>query len=631
MRQVVLISGRICTGKSGLARRLKDEFGYYLIRTSKTLAEVAKQRGLPSDRMSLQALGDVMDTETHHRWVLDTVEGHLSSLTRTAPVVVDNIRTAQQLEHFRQNHDWVIVHAHLYAPISELERRFQKKNAGPGRGTETYGDADLLKKDSDIAFFMKDADVRINTGRSDGLDTLVRVAARLGLYSPPHVRCVDVLVGGQYGSEGKGHVAAYLARDYDVLLRVGGPNAGHTVSSASGVYTYHQLPSGARDTDAKLLLGPGMTLNVDRLLDEIAECGVTPQRLFIDPEAMIIELEDLEREKELVTKIGSTGQGGGAAAARRILNRKPGAVRLARDISELRPFVGTPPLYRGSTRRQLEFAYREGQSILLEGTQGSGLSLYHGSYPHVTSRDTNVAGCLAEAGISPNRVRRVLMVVRPTPIRVGNPDGEGTSGRLKHEVTFDEVANSAGLDPTEVKNLEKTSTTKRDRRVGWFEWEQFREACALNAPTDIVLTFADYFDGKNRNARRFEQLTQETISSSRSLNAWLRRQSLLLTHDFLAPRRKKSICGRSLIEEIGPYDAKPSEGLRSSECRDGKRHRSLVNTGLRVALYPGRTARPQLHVEQNLPRRYPPNAARSSATSRSSALLVSGAVETASP
>jgi len=460
----------------------------------------------------LQDLGDAMDAETDHRWVLDVVERHLSSLPAKIPAVIDNVRTAQQLEHFRRRHGWIIVHAHLYAPRPELERRFRQKHIGCSGETATkYTDADLLKNESDVLSFRKDADARINTGRTDGRDTLVRVAARLGLYSPPHVRCVDVLVGGQYGSEGKGHVAAYLARDYDILLRVGGPNAGHTVSSESGVYTYHQLPSGARDTDAKLLLGPGMTLNVDRLLGEIEECGVTPERLFIDPRAMIIEPEDLERERGLVAEIASTGQGGGAAAARRILDRKPGAVRLARNILQLQAYVGEPPLYRGSTRRQLELAYREGQSILLEGTQGSGLSLYHGLYPHVTSRDTNVAGCLAEAGISPSRVRRILMVVRPMPIRVGNPDGEGTSGLLKHEVTFEEIAKGANLDPEEVTKLEKTSTTKRDRRVGWFEWEQFRDACSLNAPTDIVLTFADYIDAKNQNARRFEQLSQDTI------------------------------------------------------------------------------------------------------------------------
>ncbi len=510
MRQVVLVSGHICSGKSGLGQRLCDEFGYDLIRTSDILREEAQRRGLPTDRLSLQAIGDTMDEETQHRWVFQAVEKHIVNLDANIPIVIDNVRTSQQLEHFRRFHDWQTVHAHLYAPRAELESRFQKKHAAEaGLG---YTGADLLKNEQDILFFKQDADVRINTGRTDGRDTLVRVAARLGLYSPPDIRCVDVLVGGQYGSEGKGHVAAYLSRDYDVLVRVGGPNAGHTVSSDSGVYTYHQLPSGARDCDAKLLLGPGMTINVERLLQEIKECQVTPERLFIDPQAMIIEAEDLEQEKELVAKIASTGQGGGAAAARRILGRKPGVVRLARNVPELEPYVGKTPLYYGSTTRQLELAYRKSQSILLEGTQGSGLSIYHGLYPHVTSRDTNVAGCLAEAGISPSRVRRILMVIRPTPIRVGNPDSEqGTSGLLKHEVTFEEVANSAKLDPAEVTRLEKTSTTKRDRRVGWFEWEQFRHACALNAPTDIVLTFADYIDASNQRARRFEQLTEDTI------------------------------------------------------------------------------------------------------------------------
>jgi adenylosuccinate synthase len=104
------------------------------------------------------------------------------------------------------------------------------------------------------------------------------------------------------------------------------------------------------------------------------------------------------------------------------------------------------------------------------------------------------------------------MVVRPTPIRVGNPDNEGeTSGPLKHEVTFAEVAKAARLDPEQVTALEITSTTKRPRRVGWFEWDQFRKACVLNAPTDIVLTFADYVDAENQHARRFEQLSENTI------------------------------------------------------------------------------------------------------------------------
>jgi adenylosuccinate synthase len=407
--------------------------------------------------------------------------------------------------------------------------------------------ADHIKNAEDVESFKRDADVRIYSTRTDARDNFVRVAARLGLYSAPDVKCVDVLVGGQYGSEGKGHVAAYLAREYDVIVRVGGPNAGHTVSSASGVYTYHQLPSGARDVSARLLLGPGMTINVESLLKEIKECGISPDRLFIDPQAMIIEEQDVQREKGLVGSIASTGRGGGAAAARRILERANSSTRLARDVPELRPYVGMGPSYRGSTAAQLERAYRLRQSILLEGTQGSGLSIYHGYYPYVTARDTNVAGCLAEAGISPSRVRRILMVIRVTPIRVGNPDGESgaTSGPLKHETTFDEVAKAAGLDGSELKALEKTSTTKRDRRVGWFEWEQFRNACALNAPTDLVLTFADYIDVKNRDARRFEQLTENTIKFVEELERVAQAPVSLVNTRF--PREEESTLDRRTV------------------------------------------------------------------------------------
>lgn len=513
MRQVVLISGHICTGKSELALRLNRDFGYHAVSTSNILRIIAETHHAATDRLALQSLGDDLDKQTNHRWLLDEVIKEATNLTGEPPIVVDNVRTWDQLQHFRTYHGFSVIHAHLWAPKKILEQRYSKKNAErPDEAGQSYTDADLIKNEKDIQAFKNDADVRINTARTDSADTLVRVAARLGLYGGSDIRCVDVIVGGMYGSEGKGHVAAYLANDYDILVRVGGPNAGHTVSSASGVYTYHQLPSGARDTTAKLLLGPGMTVYVPDLLKEIAECNVSRERLFIDPQTMIIEDVDFKSEEELKKNIASTGRGSGAAAARRILDRKPGAVRLARDIPELEQYVGEKAPYRGSIVAHLETAYREGQSILLEGTQGSGLSIFHGSYPYVTSRDTNVAGCLAEAGISPARVRRILLVVRPTPIRVGNPDGgQETSGPLKHEVTFAEVAIHAGLDPAEITKLEITSTTKRPRRVGWFEWDQFRSACVLNAPTDIVLTFADYLNSSNKDARRFEQLHIDTI------------------------------------------------------------------------------------------------------------------------
>lgn len=239
------------------------------------------------------------------------------------------------------------------------------------------------------------------------------------------------------------------------------------------------------------------------LLREIKDCKLTPARLAIDPQAMVITRKDKRVERSLVRGIGSTGSGSGAASARKITDRYKPSTKLARNVRSLRRYVRP-------TLDILEDAYKHGKYVLLEGTQGSGLSIHHGHYPYVTSRDTNVAGCLAEAGISPSRVRKVLMVVRPTPIRVESPSNM-TSGPLKYETTFEEIAKEAKLPPDDLLANEKTSTTKRDRRVGWFDWELYRKSCAINAPTDIVLTFADYLDAKNANARRFEQLELDTI------------------------------------------------------------------------------------------------------------------------
>src|SRR5262245_50174306 len=133
MRQVVLISGRTCNGKSRLASHLQEEFGYRVVRTSDILKEIATQRGRTSDRLSLQALGDVIDAETKHAWVRNATSEAATALPESVPLVIDNIRNGEQLEHFRRQHDWKTVHVHLYAPSAELERRFaQKLTMHPG-------------------------------------------------------------------------------------------------------------------------------------------------------------------------------------------------------------------------------------------------------------------------------------------------------------------------------------------------------------------------------------------------------------------------------------------------------------------------------------------------------------------
>lgn len=506
---IVVLSGKTGSGKSSLAMLLEQRYGFLALRTRDILA--SHSRG-GANRAELLAKGRELDSARGPDWLIDAVDDRLRRFENMPGIVLDHVTGPSQLTALRKRFGTNITHIHLWASAPTLHTRYGLEVDRTVTAAD-YNAIDHLANDDHVRALRDDADVRINTDQSDHTDTLIRVAARLGLYASPDYRCVDVIIGGQYGSEGKGNVVGYLAREYDVMVRVGGPNAGHTVAHAAGNYTYHHLPSGSRDVTARILLGPGMTIWMEGLFEEIEACHITPDRLFIDPQAIIIEQSDKDAELSVVNDIASTGSGSGAAAARRILERGKDTVRLARDVEALRTYVGYEGNWRGSTADQLEKAYLAGQSILLEGTQGSGLSIFHGPYPHVTSRDTNVAGCLAEAGISPGRVRRILMVIRPMPIRVGPADGPNAkySGPIKQEITFDDVAHDAKLDAALLHAAEKTSTTGRKRRVGRFEWDQFRRACALNTPTDIALAFADYVEGINSKARRFDQLGDDTI------------------------------------------------------------------------------------------------------------------------
>ena len=225
----------------------------------------------------------------------------------------------------------------------------------------------------------------------------------------------------------------------------------------------------------------------------------------------MVEDWDVTQETSLVAGIGSTGSGTGWASARRIVGRSSKrtssprempSVRLARDVPELRGYLRP-------TGDLIHSALRKGQRILLEGTQGTALSLFHGQYPYVTSRDTTASGCLAEAGIGPRRVRRIIAVCRTYPIRVQSPS-DGTSGGLRQELDWADVANRAGLPVEELVGREKGSVSKKQRRVGEFDWSLLRRTVEINSATDIALTFADYLSSTNRDARRYDQLTQET-------------------------------------------------------------------------------------------------------------------------
>ena len=504
-RRIILLSGPVASGKTTLATKLVKQFSLKILRTRAWLKSALEDGGRPG-RADLQREGEQLDQETNGTWVLKGLDRDLRGTKSSEGVVIDSVRTEEQIAAIRNAYGTSVTHIHLTAPMPALGQRYeerQQESAIPD--SMTYEDVRRNNVECKVGSLHSIADVVVDTGQCTQEDVLVRVASRLGLYGTTNAGYVDVIVGGQYGSEGKGQIAAFLSGEYDLLIRVGGPNAGHTVFELPTPYTHHQLPSGTRRNEsARLLIGPGAVLDVDKLLVEIADCNVDVDRLGIDGAAMVISKEDKATEKELVAGIGSTGQGGGAALSRRILERHSESVRLAKDIPELNPYIC-------SALEVIEEILAGNGRICLEGTQGTGLSLYHGPYPYVTSRDTTVAGCLAEAGVPPSNVRRVIMVCRTYPIRVQSPVG-GTSGPMSQEISLEDIAERSGLELDELERTERTSTTDRERRIGEFDWKQLRRSTLLNRPTDIALTFTDYLTIANRAAKRFDQLEPNTIN-----------------------------------------------------------------------------------------------------------------------
>jgi adenylosuccinate synthase len=504
---IVLISGNVSAGKTTLCEGLRRHYDSTTVKTKQVLKDLAikkLKKELPSERRALQKFGEQLDAETNGEWVLSALKKHIADakVGQENVVVVDAVRILPQIKAIRKGYQFAVKHVHLEAPPVALADRYRSRGSVGVKELPKYSDVGQNPTESRVATLRQSADFVVDTERCTPDDVLARVATYLGLVTRDYSRLVDVYVGGQYGSEGKGHIISYVAREYQALVRVGGPNAGHKVFMDGGAVTHHQLPSGTLRTDAKLLIGPGAVLNIELLLQEIAQCRVSADRLGIDPQAMIISKADIAGEARLQKRIGSTKQGVGFATARKIRERG-GKVKLPTDYKELHP-------YMKSVWEELEKAYSAGQRVLLEGTQGTALSIHHGSYPYVTSRDTTVAGCLSEAGIPPSRVRKVVMVCRTYPIRVQDPPG-GTSGPMSREISWAEVSRRSKIPLAKLKKTEKTSTTNRDRRVSEFDWALLRKAAAVNGPTDVALTFADYLHMCNEDARRFEQIDRDDI------------------------------------------------------------------------------------------------------------------------
>ncbi len=316
---------------------------------------------------------------------------------------------------------------------------------------------------------------------------------------------VSIVVGGQYGSEGKGKVAHHLARARHAAaaVRVGGSNSGHTsIAAEAGRQVLRQLPTASLEPDVLCILAAGSYIDLDILGEEIARVGLHPERLAIDPNAMVISDVDrlAEREAGLGERIGSTCSGTGAAVIRRV--SRCSAADLAQARVDLAPYLRP-------TRQIMRELIDRNERIVIEGTQGFGLSLLHGPhFPKATSRDTTAASALAETGLSPLDVDEVALVLRAFPIRVAGDSGPFDAP----EISWKTVAREGGhRHPL----AEYTSVTKRVRRVARFDPGIVRAAIAANNPSLIVLNHVDYVDAaaRERLTARAESFVEHVSES----------------------------------------------------------------------------------------------------------------------
>ena len=497
---IVVLSGPVAVGKSAFAGALSTRFEVTKVSTREF---IRRRCGTSDDRGELQRAGERLDKETGGAWIVEAVRTVAEGAPAGCLTLVDSVRIPAQLRALREAFGCELLHVHLTASDQVLRGRYAGRTHAT-REFDTYDKVQASPTEAGVGDLAGIADVVADAGKSDPASLVAyAVAGRAGFVgrAPRDARLVDVLVGGQYGSEGKGNICSFLAREYGTLVRVGGPNAGHIVHDP--YFKYRQLPSGTgTNPDATVLIAAGSTIQPDLILREIEGHRGRPGKVWIDPQAMVIEEDDLKLENGTLASIASTKQGVGAASARKITNRGEevlfgSPVRLAKDVPELSRWIR-------DTRSALEEAYAAGGRVLVEGTQGTELSIHHGTYPFVTSRETSASGCLSDAGIAPSRVGRVYMVTRTYPIRVG-----GTSGPMGVETSMDAVAQAAGIPLDEVKATETGSVSNNLRRIAEFDWERFRRSADLNGATDVVLTFVDYLGIENRGSRTLEALNDK--------------------------------------------------------------------------------------------------------------------------
>lgn len=337
---------------------------------------------------------------------------------------------------------------------------------------------------------------------------------------------IIVIIGAQWGDEGKGKVVDLLADRFDVVSRYqGGHNAGHSVYVGDKAFVLRLLPSGIIHQDKTCVLGNGMVIDPKAFFEEIDQIGekgisVTPDRLKVSSRAHLImpyhrALDHTSEERLGNEKIGTTLRGIGPAyedkAGRRgirvadALSPETLRLRIERNLEEANRIIvlyGQQPLraddiyneiaplverlrpFVCETSHYLAEARKTDKKILLEGAQATLLDVDHGTYPYVTSSNPTAGGASVGAGIPPHHITGVLGIVRTYATRVG--EGPFPTEMLESE--------EATADLIRERGREYGSVTKRPRRCGWFDAVATRYAAELNGFDSIALTKLDVLD-----------------------------------------------------------------------------------------------------------------------------------------
>jgi adenylosuccinate synthase len=306
-----------------------------------------------------------------------------------------------------------------------------------------------------------------------------------------------VVVGGFFGDEGKGKIVSYLALkdEVDACVRTGSVNAGHTVIWNGVKYGLRMVPSAFVYKNCRLYIAPGANVNVDIFLKEVEETKVKG-RIWVDKHSSIIEAKHIELDRATGGRIGTTGQGVGPA----IMDRVGRVAKLAEEVEELKEYLTDVPL-------ELNRILDENGKVILEGTQGTFLSLIHGTYPYVTSRDTTASAICSEAGIGPKKVDEILLVFKAFVTRVGK-------GPLEGEIDREEAIKRGWL--------EKATVTGRERRAAPFNFNLASRAVMLNTPTQLAITKLDVLYPECTGVKSFGELSLEARKFIREIEEKLK-------------------------------------------------------------------------------------------------------------